>query len=191
MSAALSVIATEGLEALSMRRLSRELGRSAMAAYWYVNDKQELLELVARKLLAEVEIPATGSAPWDQRLRTVLVNIDNRLHDHPGVATVLLERMTHTDLQLMHAILAILADAGFEGKYVFLSYALIHTYLFGRYQVQVQGVQEALDVPDEMNDTLTALLPTLSALRGRDFFAYGIDTLIAGLRAQLAAQFQQ
>ena len=32
--AALNVIRDEGLDALSMRRLSRELGRSAMAAYW-------------------------------------------------------------------------------------------------------------------------------------------------------------
>lgn len=34
--AALQVIRDEGLEALSMRRLSRQLKRSAMAAYWYV-----------------------------------------------------------------------------------------------------------------------------------------------------------
>jgi hypothetical protein len=35
------------ISATSMRRLSRELGRSAMAAYWYVEDKQLLMSLVA------------------------------------------------------------------------------------------------------------------------------------------------
>lgn len=182
--AALAIIRAEGLDALSMRRLSRELGRSAMAPYWYVNDKQELLGLVSRKLLSKVEIPAADSGPWDQRLRTVLTNIDARLHDHPGVATVLLERMTHTDLNLMTGILQILVDAGFRSHRVFLSYAMIHTYLFGRYQVQAQGIPD-FEVPDELDDPVRSLLPYLGELRGRDFFAYGIDTLIAGLREQL------
>lgn len=182
--AALTIIRTEGLDALSMRRLSRELGRSAMAPYWYVSDKQELLELVARKLLAEVEIPAASTGPWDERLRTILRNIDDRLHDHPGVASVLLERMTHSDLRLMNAIIEILVDAGFEGARVFLSYAMIHTYLFGRYQVQVMGGQDATATED-VGDTLRSLMPFLAELRGRDFFAYGIDTLVAGLHAQL------
>lgn len=66
--AALSVVQAEGLEALSMRRLSRELGRSAMAPYWYVADKNELLDLVARKLLSRVQLPPADSGPWDERL---------------------------------------------------------------------------------------------------------------------------
>lgn len=183
----MTIIRAEGLDALSMRRLSRELGRSAMAPYWYVTDKQQLLELVARKLLSEVEIPPKSAGSWEDRLRTVLGNIDARLHDHPGVATVLLERMTHTDLQLMSAIINILVDAGFEGPKVFLSYAMIHTYLFGRYQVQMLGGRDDLSATEGLDTTLRSLVPHLSKLRGRDFFAYGIDTLIAGLRAQLDA----
>ncbi|MGZ5390216.1 MAG: TetR/AcrR family transcriptional regulator C-terminal domain-containing protein [Aeromicrobium sp.] len=184
MAAALAIIRAEGLDALSMRRLSRELGRSAMAAYWHVSDKQELLDLVARKLLSEVEIPPAKAGPWDDRLRTVLTSIDERLHGHPGVATVLLERMTHTDLNIMTGILQILVDAGFTGPRVFLSYAMIHTYLFGGYQVQVQGVPEQTESED-LDETIRSLVPYLAELRGRDFFAYGIDTLIAGLQVQL------
>jgi TetR/AcrR family tetracycline transcriptional repressor len=58
-----------------MRRLSRALGRSAMAPYWYVSDKRELLDLVAHKLLSEFELPEPDSAPWDERLRTVVTGI--------------------------------------------------------------------------------------------------------------------
>lgn len=187
MAAALTVIKAEGLEALSMRRLSRELGRSAMAAYWHVNDKQELLELVGRKLLSGVDIPSPDSGPWTERIRSVLTGIDERLHDHPGVAAVLLERMTDGDTRLMTGIIHILVDAGFEGPRVFLSYAMIHTYLFGRYQVQVQGVPDQT-MPEDVDDTLRDLLPHLWKLRGRDYFAYGIDTLIAGLQIQLDKQ---
>ena len=181
--AALDIIRAEGLDALSMRRLSRELGRSAMAPYWYVNDKRELLDLVARKLLSEVTLPEPDSAPWEDRLRAVVTGIDDRLHDHPGIAGVLLERMRSTDRRLMNGIIEILLSAGFQGADVFLSYAMIHTYLFGRYQVM------ELDDPDatDLEDTLAKLVPHLAGLRGRDFFNYGVDTIIDGLRARLAS----
>ena len=169
-----------------MRRLSRELGRSAMAPYWYVNDKRELLDLVARKLLSEVTLPEPDSAPWEDRLRAVVTGIDDRLHDHPGIAGVLLERMRSTDRRLMNGIIEILLSAGFQGPDVFLSYAMIHTYLFGRYQVV------ELDDPDpgdgDLEDKLATLVPHLAGLRGRDFFNYGVDTIIEGLRAQLASK---
>lgn len=182
--AALDIIRAEGLDALSMRRLSRELGRSAMAPYWYVADKRELLDLVARKLLSEVALPETDSAPWEDRLRAVITGIDKRLHDHPGIAGVLLERMRSTDRRLMNGIFEILINAGFQGAEVFLSYAMIHTYLFGRYQVVELGDPH----PDDLEDTLAQLLPHLADLRGRDFFTYGVDTIIEGLRARLATQ---
>ncbi|ODQ87971.1 TetR family transcriptional regulator [Mycolicibacterium flavescens] len=172
-----------------MRRLSRELGRSAMAPYWYVNDKRELLDLVTRKLLSEVKLPEPDSGPWEDRLREVVTGIDARLHDHPGIAAVMLERMQNTDRRLMNGIMEILLDAGFEGADVFLSYAMIHTYLFGRYQVVgVDTPDPAKGLPGDLEDTLQRLIPHLTKLRGRDFFNYGVDTIIAGLQAQLAAK---
>jgi TetR/AcrR family tetracycline transcriptional repressor len=187
--AALAVIRTEGLEALSMRRLSRELGRSAMAAYWYVEDKQQLLNLVAKKMLAEVPLPDADSGTWDERLRKVVAAIDAKLREHPGIAEILLQRMLSTDRRLMNGIFEILISAGFEGPETFLTYAMIHTYLFGRYQV----VLHADELPDEehvdnLEDAVATQLPHLESLRGRDFFSYGVDTIIAGLQARLAAK---
>jgi TetR/AcrR family transcriptional regulator, tetracycline repressor protein len=184
--AALEVIRTEGLEALSMRRLSRELGRSAMAAYWYVEDKQQLLNLVAKKMLAEVPLPDPESGTWDERLRKVVAAIDAKLREHPGIAEILLQRMLSTDRRLMNGVFEILISAGFEGPETFLTYAMIHTYLFGRYQV----VLHADELPDEeqvdnLEDAVAAQLPHLERLRGRDFFSYGVDTIIAGLQARL------
>lgn len=184
-NAALGVIRSEGLDALSMRRLSRELGRSAMAPYWYVADKQQLLDLVAKDLLAEVPLPDPDSGSWEVRLREVIAGIDSRLREHPGIAEILLERMLHTDRRLMNGMLEILLSAGFADADVFPSYAMIHTYLFGRYQVVMHS--EEFEEPDELEDPLARLIPQLAGLRGRDFFTYGIDTIIEGLRARLSA----
>ncbi|MGZ8822243.1 MAG: TetR/AcrR family transcriptional regulator C-terminal domain-containing protein [Aeromicrobium sp.] len=182
--AALEVIRTEGLEALSMRRLSRELGRSAMAPYWYVADKQQLLDLVAREVLSEVEIPAAESGSWEDRLRAVVEAIDARLRQHPGIAEILFARMQSTDRRLIHGIMAILLDAGFSDTDVVLGYAMIHTYLFGRYQVVMRA---DWDEPEELDDTLARLLPLIPGLGGRDFFSFGVDTIIDGLRVRLTA----
>lgn len=188
MEAALAVIHDEGLDALSMRRLSRELGRSAMAAYWYVSDKRELLDLVAGKLLSRVEIPAPDSGSWDVRLRAVIDGIDAQLHSHPGIAAVLLQRMQSTDRRLMNGVFGILSSAGFDGPKVFLSYAMIHTYLFGRYQVMEFTPDLDIDKVPDLEDTIAQLRPHLADLHGRDFFSYGVDTIIEGLRVQLSAQ---
>jgi TetR/AcrR family tetracycline transcriptional repressor len=189
--AALNVIRNEGLDSLSMRRLSRELGRSAMAAYWYVEDKQQLMNLVAKKMLAEVPLPDPESGTWEEQLREVVAAIDAKLREHPGIAEILLQRMLSTDRRLMNGIFEILISAGFEGPEIFLSYAMIHTYLFGRYQV----VLHADELPDEeqvdnLEDAVAQQLPHLERLRGRDFFSYGVDTIIAGLHARLEAKSQ-
>ncbi|WP_238997542.1 TetR/AcrR family transcriptional regulator C-terminal domain-containing protein, partial [Mycolicibacterium sp. CBMA 361] len=106
-----------------------------MAAYWYVSDKRELLDLVAGKLLSRVQVPPPESSSWDERLRRVIEDIDEQLHHYPGIASIILERMTSADRRLLNGIMEILVSAGFQAPQVFLSYALIHTYLFGRYQV--------------------------------------------------------
>lgn len=188
--AALGVIRNEGLDALSMRRLSRELGRSAMAAYWYVDDKQQLLDLVAKKMLAEVALPDPDSGSWETRLREVVAAIDAKLREHPGIAEILLQRMLSTDRRLMNGIMEILLSAGFAGSEIFLSYAMIHTYLFGRYQVVLHADEVYEEQRDDLEDTLARLLPDMTKLRGRDFFTFGLDTIIAGLRARLEAKSQ-
>lgn len=183
-TAALDVIRSEGVEALSMRRLSRELGRSAMAPYWHVADKQQLLDLVAKEVLSEVAVPEPDSGPWDHRLRAIVDSIDARLHEHPGIADVLFARMQSTDRRLILGIMDILASAGFSDTDVVLGYAMIHTYLFGRYQVVTRA---DWDEPEEVDETLARLLPLIPQLRGKDFFKFGVDTIIAGLHARLAA----
>jgi AcrR family transcriptional regulator len=182
--AALSIIREEGLDALSMRRLSRELGRSAMAPYSHVADKQELLDLVAREVLSEVEVPAPDSGPWEDRLRTVIDSIDLRLHHYPGIAEVLFARMQSADRRLILGIMEILLSAGFSDTDVVLGYAMVHTYLYGRYQVVLLAEDRP---PADIDSDLERLLSHLPKLRGHDFFAFGVDTLIEGLRSRLAA----
>ncbi|WP_228811495.1 TetR family transcriptional regulator, partial [Nocardia farcinica] len=87
--AALRVVREDGVEKLSMRRLSRELGVSPMAPYYYVADKRELLDLVASAALTGVRTPPPESGPWQERLRDLVDQIDEKLRKHPGLGDVL------------------------------------------------------------------------------------------------------
>jgi AcrR family transcriptional regulator len=58
--AALQVADAEGVDALSMRRLAAELGAGTMTLYHYVKTKDELLALLADRVMAEVVVPAAS-----------------------------------------------------------------------------------------------------------------------------------
>jgi len=184
--AALQVVRRGGVDALSMRALSRELGMSPMAAYYYVANKQELLDLVAARALADIT-PSPSDLPWPQQLRAVIDQIDDALRTHRGVGEVLLDRMHRTEQHVMRAVMQILSDAGFSDAEVVLAYALIHTYLFGRYRETMTPPPPAAG-PAAVDDAdiVSRAGPLSATLRGRDFYDFGVDTLIKGLEAQLA-----
>jgi AcrR family transcriptional regulator len=180
--AALRVIKQSGVEGLTMRRLSKELGRSHMAMYYHVSDKNALLDLVASAALKGIPIPEPANRAWDARLRELITSIDEQLRAHPDIGEILLDRMLSTDRRILNAAMDILVDAGFDDADVLMAYATVHTYLFGRNKlVSAQPTQVELDA----QDTVARLVSQLPALSGRDFFNFGVETLIAGLRDRL------
>ena len=134
-AAALRLIKQDGVEGLSMRRLSKELGRSHMAMYYWVPDKAALLDLVASAALRDIPVPKDASLGWAARLRELIGSIDEQLRANPGLGGILLDRMLSTDRRILNAAMDILVDAGFDDADVLMAYATVHTYLFGRYQL--------------------------------------------------------
>ena len=60
---AIAVADAEGPDAISMRRIARELGAGAMSLYWHVRSKEELLDLMLESIEAEIEVPEP-SGDW-------------------------------------------------------------------------------------------------------------------------------
>jgi TetR/AcrR family transcriptional regulator, tetracycline repressor protein len=189
--AALELIRRSGVDALSMRALSRELGVSPMAAYYYVRTKQELLDLVAGQALSDVIPPASSEDPWPVRLRSLIDRIDATLRHHRGIGELLLDRMHSTQQHVLRAVMEILVDAGFNDVEVTQAYALIHTYLFGRYRVAMVPLEPAGVSSLDDDDIVSRSGVIARALHGQDFYDFGVDTLIRGLqsRAQSRAEF--
>jgi len=79
---AIAVADAEGTEAVSMRRIAREMRVGAMSLYWYVGSKEELHQLMLEKVQAEAEAPEP-SGNWRADLRGYARNTRAALLRHP------------------------------------------------------------------------------------------------------------
>lgn len=69
-AAALQIVDTEGLDAMTMRRVAQELGTGAASLYAHVAGKEDLLELVVEQVIGEVAIPAEPDPEhWQEQLK--------------------------------------------------------------------------------------------------------------------------
>jgi TetR/AcrR family transcriptional regulator, tetracycline repressor protein len=86
---ALTVIAQQGVAALTMRTLATRLGVVPGALYRHVRNKEQLQDLVLDGVLAEVDAAVDASLPWTRQLTVLAHRLRQVLEGHPGVAGLL------------------------------------------------------------------------------------------------------
>ncbi|GAA2248643.1 MULTISPECIES: TetR/AcrR family transcriptional regulator [Kitasatospora] len=62
--AAVRIADSEGLDAVSMRKVAAELGAGTMSLYNYVPKKEHLFDLMVDQIAGEYELPAEPSGDW-------------------------------------------------------------------------------------------------------------------------------
>lgn len=89
-TAAVRIADTEGLEALSMRRLAAELDVGTMSLYHYVRTKDELLTLVMDAIIAEILVPRSSRLPrdWRSAISVIARRTRDTLLQHPWVLDI-------------------------------------------------------------------------------------------------------
>lgn len=112
---ALTVMDTEGSDAITIRRIAQEFGVTPMALYWHVANKDELLSAMGDALLADVRIPP-ASGPWHAQLRAVVETLIENIEKHSAAAELVFPRILVTEpgLEITEFTLALLEDAGFK-----------------------------------------------------------------------------
>ena len=196
---ALTVIAEDGVEALTMRTLAARLGVVPGALYRHVRNKEQLQDLVLDGVLAEVDYGVDPSMPWGERIKLLAHRLRTVLEDHPGIAGLLKTRdpLGPHSLALAEAFLAPLHAAGFPDREAGLAFFLVVDYTVGfavsspRTSVNEQRVRDAA-IRSQLHEFFRSLppnrFPTLVALgrhvwldnRG-ERFAAGLDILVDGL----------
>jgi AcrR family transcriptional regulator len=84
-AAAIAIADAEGLDAVSMNRVAKQLGTGAMSLYRYVASKEELLALMIDAAIGAVpKTPATGG--WRERLEAWAWSTVRAMREHPWSA---------------------------------------------------------------------------------------------------------
>jgi TetR/AcrR family transcriptional regulator, tetracycline repressor protein len=115
--AALRVVDTEGLDAVSMRRIAQEFGTGAASLYAYVANKDELLDLLVDAVMAEIADgwpPHDPGGDWREELMESTRIGMAVLRRHRDVAKAFMGRIPFgpNGLRGVEAQLAILRDGG-------------------------------------------------------------------------------
>ena len=138
--AATRLLDTEGVDALSMRRVATALGTGPSTLYWHVRDREQLLGLVLDATLAGIEPATTGS--WRQRVFSLVDQLRRAMVARPVLIPVVLGTRwdvgTH-GLRLAEYALALLSEAGIPDARIAESYFLILHYTLGAAQAETHA----------------------------------------------------
>ncbi|MFJ6195995.1 TetR/AcrR family transcriptional regulator [Micromonospora sp. NPDC092111] len=140
-SAALTVVDRDGLPALTMRAVAKELGTSPMALYRYVTDREELAALVVEQVLTAVDTSPPAGGNWRERAAALVHRMRRAIGGHPAV-TPLLPAHRHrspTVLRWTETMLGVLTDAGFAGTHRVVALRALLAYTVGAIQLEHLG----------------------------------------------------
>jgi AcrR family transcriptional regulator len=199
--AALELADTDGIDSLTMRRLSQVLGFGVMSLYNHVAGKDDVLDGMLDLVLAESD-PPSPTGDWDAAIRASAVSVHDALRRHPWSTTLLLtpEHTRPARTQYMELLLKRLREAGFSAETTFHAYHVLDGYIFGFSMWEASHAytaEEASDLIAKFEQTITIDdYPHLRAHAEQHFsegphrrlraFEFGLDLIVASLRKDLA-----
>jgi AcrR family transcriptional regulator len=201
---ALKIVDRDGVDGLSMRRLSEAVGRDPVMLYRHVPNKAAVLDGVAEIVLAQLTVDSTDP-DWAGQLRTVAHDFRRLALRHPNVVPLLVTRPLATPLgqrppgmlRALEDVLALLTSAGFTGEEALHNYRVLFGYLYGHI---FNELQEVIERPEETDHVLRlglhrlaitdfpqlrALAPALASYDGAAELDRFLDLLLPGIATAL------
>jgi AcrR family transcriptional regulator len=215
--AAIKVADAEGADAISMRRIARELGAGTMSLYWHVASKEELLDLMTDSVLGEQQAPEP-SGDWRADLRALARNARSAFHRHRWAMDFMVGRppVGPKALQNVERALGSLDGLGLDKATAMNMVLTVATYALGAVLREVQEAngeryleQRFAGVTDQEREAMTrefvarigatGRYPHMTALieagidpdapETRDArFEFGLDCLLDGIATRLPSQ---
>lgn len=196
LGAAIGLADAGGIESLTMRKLAQELGVEAMSLYYYVANKDDILNGMVEIVVSEIELPKSG-ADWKAAIRNVAMSAYEILVRHPWAAGVILSEagVSPARLRYMNSILGCFREAGFSADMTDHAYHALESHIMGftLWEAGYSAVSEEL--PD-LGRTFLRELPvdeypylaehveqhlTESSPDDEGEFEFGLDLILDGL----------
>ncbi|ARP71319.1 TetR/AcrR family transcriptional regulator [Streptomyces pluripotens] len=205
---------TEGLTKFSMRRLAGELNVTAMSLYWYVDTKDDLLELALDTAFGELRLPdpEDPGADWREQLRELATEYRALLVRHPWVSPLAGRYLNigPNSLTFSRVVQRVVRRAGLPAHGVMGAISAVFQFVYGygtiegHFLARIEGtglspeeyfkqaVTMASEAPgsaeviEESKDLMAARGgDTVAEMLDRDF-TFALDLLIAGIEAMAA-----
>lgn len=178
----------DGPTALTMRALADRLGVTGAALYYWFPAKGELLDAVAAHLAERIIAEPDPDAAWQDRVRAIAAGVVRSADAHPGAFTWVFTTYAKRPplSRIDEALLEVLLGAGFD-----LRGALVAKGAFWRFLVGHLGLAtvpshiDPTTVDVETHPRIHEVAAVSASLDGDDYFAGGLDLLIAGLTVML------
>lgn len=197
-AAAQRLLAAEGPENLSMRRLAKELSSTPMALYHHVRDKDELLLLLLEEHARGIPRPELPEDPRE-RLIAAAQLLHDVLADCPWIVEVLAsdDLMAVSALWIVEAMVDAAIEYGLSPERAVGAYRIIWYYTVGELMIRVtrERRQAGADRPSHRDQAFAELAkddyPRLASLAERwaeltvrDTHRQGLEAVVDGLLAQ-------
>lgn len=195
LNSALTLADEQGIEQLSMRKIAQALGVEAMSLYNHVGNKEELIDGILDRVIAEFELPAID-LDWQAAMKSRAVSAHCVLLQHPWAALLMLSRINtgQSILRWTNATIGCLREAGFSYEMADHAANAIDNHIYG---FTLYKVNEPVS-PAEYADAARHYLPQISAdtypylhaiatqiasgrHTGINKFEFGLDLILDGL----------
>jgi AcrR family transcriptional regulator len=196
---------SEGIEALSMRKLAQELGVKAMSLYNHVANKDDMVDGMVDLVVGEIELPRLD-INWKTAMRQRATSAHGVLMRHPWATLALMSRINvgPAMLRYVDATLACLVEAGFSYAMADYAWNALDSHIYG-------FTLQALNFPLEAGEYAAAAkdygamippekYPYLNQLThhvidgrhdGLHNFEFGLNLLLDGLETLVDAHSQE
>ena len=129
--AGLELADRNGIEALSMRKLARELGVEAMTLYYYVANKNDLVEGMADLVAGEIELPPE-TLDWKEATRLRAMSAHAVLARHHWASPVWMRVMIGpARMRYMNAAIGTYRRAGLSPAETELAFHTVENHIVG------------------------------------------------------------
>lgn len=192
---ALKIADEEGIEAVSIRRIAKELGAGAMSLYHYFDSRDELLVLMADMVGAELLVPELP-AHWREALTAIAQRSRAAFVRHPWLLPALREGAAVTPNLLRHIEQSARAVASVEAPPELLHgiVAAVDDYTIGfteRELARGSRVSDDFEVPEVRYLLESGEFPLIEqflaggARMPEPDFQLGLDWLLDGFAARI------
>ncbi|MFE1749748.1 TetR/AcrR family transcriptional regulator [Streptomyces anandii] len=211
--ATVRLLDAEGLSRFSMRRLAAGLNVTAMSVYWYVDTKDDLLELALDAAFGELRLPAEDAgADWREQLRGLAAGYRALLVRHPWLSPLVgtFLNIGPNSLAFSDAVQRVIRRTGLPGHRLTGAIAAVLQFVYGYGTVEghfvarcagagtapddcfrhaTSAATRAPDAAEVLGESAHMMAArggeTVGEMLDRDF-AFALDLLIAGIEAMVA-----